>query len=236
MNVNILWWWKNYQPQAKLIIFGTDAAYPHPFALDNNGYSEHLYCKKESTYAHSGYVESKRSLYRGLQEIAKGSETNGFYHFIITSLFGPDFLGSDGHFVHYLIHEIATASRNNEDVSIDFNRLQKRERIYAPDLVHNILWCVGLMHPDKVAMSNIAMNLGSHIKKDSIENYVLTICNVINYDYLRVTFIKEDNKNEELIENLDSSMAMEFLGDLYSDSMLENSLKETIEYYYDRYI
>ena len=93
INTNILDYWKNYQPQAKIICMGTSCSYSPELPM-----SEENYLKGEPDQGLYTYAMTKRMLLTGLQSIGKQYGLKWLY-FIPSTLYGPDFELDDNHFI-----------------------------------------------------------------------------------------------------------------------------------------
>jgi GDP-L-fucose synthase len=133
INTNILNYWKDYQPQAKMICMGTSCSYAPGMPMTEDNY---LFGEPEpSLYT---YAMTKRMLLVGLQSIQKQYGLKWTY-FIPSTLYGPDFELDDNHFIFDFIRNCYNAKHNNEDYVLWGDGNQRRELIYVDDAVDAIL-------------------------------------------------------------------------------------------------
>jgi GDP-L-fucose synthase len=213
INNTILKYWKEYQPQAKMITFGSSCGY------DKNVIkNEDNYLKGEPEPGYEVYGSIKRNLFVGLKAIKHEYKMN--YSYLIPSVFyGPEYDLHDKHFIFDLIRKIVNAKNGGEKVILWGTGDQTRELIYIKDAVDII---IKSMSWDK----NI-VNLSSG-KEYSIKEYAKTICDIIGYDFNLIewdvnAFVGSPNK--KLINT--------YLQD-YKFTSLREGLIETIKYYESR--
>jgi len=175
LNVNIMKFWREHQPQAKMIAFGSSC-----------GYSPSDSQKTEDSYLHYGEVDpyfyayghSKRMLLVGLQSYAQ--EYNMKYMYYIPSVFyGPGFDLNDSHFIYDLIRKIYKASKGGPEVVLMGTGEQTRGLIYIDDAINIIL--------KTKDQDNQVLNLTGY-KDLSIREYAQIICEAVNYDFNKITF------------------------------------------------
>ncbi len=107
INTNVLTWWSERQPQAKLIAMGTSCAYAPDRELIEDNYLEGQPIDSLFTYA-----MTKRMLYVGLKALSR--QYNLRYLCLVPStLYGPGYHtdGRQMHFIFDLIKKILRAAR-----------------------------------------------------------------------------------------------------------------------------
>jgi len=212
INTNILCYWKEYQPQAKMIAFGTSCAYPPEKEKTEDNYFNGIADKDLFTYA-----MTKRMLLAGMQAFAKQYDMK-FLYFIPNTLFGPDFDIEDSHFIFDLIKKICAARHEgNKPVTLWGSGNQCRELIYVKDAIDLII--------DSLHLNNKIINLGTG-KERSIKEYAKMICDYVEYNYEEIEFDTsafEGVKSKYLPPN-------KIVGSC-GKTPLEDAIKETIDYY-----
>ena len=86
INTNVLWFWREFQPQAVMIAMGTGCAYPPELVLREENYMVGEPDRDLYTYA-----MTKRMLYTGLLALHHQFGMQ-FRHLIPSTLFGPKLL------------------------------------------------------------------------------------------------------------------------------------------------
>jgi len=212
INTNILCYWKEYQPQAKMIAFGTSCAYPPEKAKTEDNYFDGVADKDLFTYA-----MTKRMLLTGMQAFAKQYDMK-FLYFIPNTLFGTDFDIDDSHFIFDLIKKICAAKyEEKKPVTLWGSGDQCRELIYVKDAIDLII--------DSLHLNNEIINLGTG-KERSIKEYARMICDYVEYNYEEIEFDTsafEGVKSKYLPPN-------KIIGSC-GKTPLEDAIKETIDYY-----
>ena len=212
INTNILCYWKEHQPQAKMIAFGTSCAYPPEKLKTEANYFDGIADKDLFTYA-----MTKRMLLAGMQAFAKQYDMK-FLYFIPNTLFGPDFDIEDSHFIFDLIKKICAAKYEGKTpVTLWGSGNQCRELIYVKDGIDLIL--------DSLHLDNEIINLGTG-KEKSIKEYAKMICDYVGYNYEEIQF------DTSAFEGVQSKYLMpsQLVG-ACNKTPLEEAIKETIDYY-----
>jgi GDP-L-fucose synthase len=213
INNTILKYWREYQPQAKMITFGSSCGY------DKNVIkNEDNYLKGEPEPGYEVYGTIKRNLFVGLKAIKQEYKMD--YSYLIPSVFyGPEYDLHDKHFIFDLIRKIVNAKNGGEKVILWGTGDQTRELIYIKDAVDIII--------KSISWDKNIVNLSSG-QEYSIKEYAKTICDIIDYDFNLIewdvnAFVGSPNK--KLINT--------YLQD-YKFTSLKEGLIETIKYYESR--
>ena len=222
INTNILRYWKEYQPQAKLITFGSDAAYDPKFFT-----FEDYYLTEKPNSDYYGYALSKRSLYE-MQVLLNQQYNMRFLHLPIITLYGSGYKKDDEHLIHSIVRKIIKAKYNNEIATFWGNGEQIREVVFIDDLVQNIFQLL-----EKDSLEYDIYNLGSN-KKFKIKDYVKIICEKLEYDFSKVVFDINDQRGIQAKE-LRSERARKEIGGTYYDTNFENSIDSVIKYSLELY-
>ncbi len=170
INTNMLSWWKNKQPQAKMITMGTSCSYGDGMELKEENYLQGL--PHQGLFA---YAMTKRMLYTGL--ISMNRQFGLKYLCLVpNTLYGPGypFKGKQAHFIFDLIRKIIGASQGGPPAVLWGDGTQKRELVYIGDFVRALfrLSCTE---------ENQLINIGPG-KEHSIRDFAQTICDHIGYD------------------------------------------------------
>lgn len=214
INTDMLYYWHEYQPQAKMITFGSSCGY------DKNSIKiEDNYLKGETEPGYEAYGAIKRNLLIGLQSLKK--EYNMEYSYLIPSVFyGPEYDIHDKHFIFDLIRKIVNAKNGGDKVVLWGTGDQTRELIYIKDAIDIII--------KSMTWDKQIFNLSSG-KSHSIKEYAQTICDIVEYDYNLIewdTTAFVGSPNKKLINT--------HLQD-YQFTPLREGLIETIKYYLSKY-
>jgi GDP-L-fucose synthase len=216
MNNNILEFWRKHQPQAKFVTFGSSCSYN-----DNVKKVEENYLVGTPETGYEVYGMIKRMLLVGLR--AFEDEYNMKYSFFIPStLYGENYDLHDRHFIYDLIRKICVAKHKGEEPVVLWGTGdQRRELIYVRDAIKVIL--------NKVNDDDRVINLSTGIDF-SIKDYARTICDIVGYDFNRITFdtTKFVGAKEKKIYN-DKIQDQDFTD-------LKDGLKKTVDFYLENYM
>ncbi len=171
ININVLSWWQQHQPQAKLIALGTSASYAAAENLEETVYLQGV--PNEKYYA---YAMSKRMLLAGLQSLHQQFGMNYLY-VIPSTLYGPRY-HSDGrqlHFIFDLIVKIIKGKENGVPVVLWGDGNQRRELVYIDDFIENL-------YSLNEVSSNDWYNIGAG-EDYSIKDFAKMICDEVGYDF-----------------------------------------------------
>ena len=168
INTNILKYWKEKQPQAKIICMGTSCSYSPGMPMIEENYL--LGQPDEGLYT---YAMTKRMLLVGLQSLQHQYGLEWLY-FVPSTLYGPDFELEDNHFIFDFIRNCYNAKYNNKDFVVWGDGNQRRELIYIDDATKAIVSLLGF--------SNQVINLGSG-NDNSINEFAKIVCDSYDYDY-----------------------------------------------------
>jgi len=213
INNEIFNFWEKYQPQAKLITFGSSCGYDKDVIKIESNY---LKGEPEPGYEVYGYI--KRSVLVGLKAFKQQYNMN--YSYLIPSVFyGPEYDLHDKHFIFDLIRKIVNAKNGGDKVILWGTGDQTRELIFIKDAVDIII--------KALTWNKEIVNLSSD-KEYSIKEYAQIICNIVDYDFNLIewdTTAFVGSPNKKLINT--------HLQD-YNFTSLEEGLRQTIEYYENR--
>ena len=213
INTDILYFWQENNPQAKMITFGSSCGYDK-----NSIKTEDNYLKGETEPGYEAYGAIKRNLLVGLQSLKKEYGMN--YSYLIPSVFyGPEYNLDDKHFIFDLIRKIVNAKNGGDKVVLWGTGEQTRELIYIKDAVDIII--------NAMTWDKDIVNLSSG-KEYSIKKYAQIICDIVGYEYGLIewdTTAFVGSPNKKLINT--------YLQD-YQFTSLKEGLINTIQYYENR--
>lgn len=218
LNTNILIYWKDYQPQAKLISMGTSCSYPVDLPMEEKNYLVGLPGKDLFTYA-----MTKRMLLTGLMAFEKQYGLK-WLCFIPSTLYGPGFQEHDNHFIFDLIRKIYNGENYGDDVELWGDGYQRRELIYVDDAVDAML--------NLLDEENEIFNLGSS-NDLPIRHYAEEICNSIGYDHDKISYntdkyvgVRKRKLEVDKVQQLSLN---------YCKTSLREGLEKTVKFYSDNY-
>ncbi len=176
INTNVLSWWKNKQPQAKLICMGSSCAYNTSKPLNEENYLQGL--PIDSLFS---YAMTKRMLYVGL--VALNRQFGLKYLCLVPStLYGPGYHtdGRQMHFIFDLIRKIIQGKLFQAPVVLWGDGYQRRELIYVDDIVNIMLVLVN-------ERQNDIINIGAG-EEFAIRDFARLICKEVGYDFDKIRF------------------------------------------------
>lgn len=214
INSNILKYWREYQPQAKMIAMGTSCSYSPNILMTEKNYL--IGEPDEGLYT---YAMTKRMLLIGLKSYAEQYGLKYMYY-IPSTLYGPLFELDDSHFIFDLIKKIYQGKKNDVRVELWGDGYQKRELIYIDDAIKIML--------NTLHLENNLVNLASGVEY-SIRDYANNICDILGYDsnsifYDTTKYVGVRSKKLE-IDKILSILPN------YEITSLSDGLNETIKYY-----
>ena len=170
INTNVLNWWKECQPKAKLISIGTSCSYD-----ENNDLIESNYLKGTPREELFFYAMTKRMLLVGQQAINKQYSLN-YLTVVPSTLYGINYNKGNKqyHFIFDLINKILKNKYLGEDVVLWGNGNQRRELVYIDDFVEEMLDLDNLIE-------NQIINIGAG-EDYTIKQFAEHICNILSVD------------------------------------------------------
>ncbi len=170
LNTNVLAWWAERQPQAKLVSIGTSCSYSPDLPLREEHYLDGTPIDSLYTYA-----MTKRMMLVGLRSLAK---QYGLKHLTVvpSTLYGPGY-HADGrqlHFIFDLIRKILLGKLQGAPVELWGDGHQRRELIHVDDFVRTALRLVDEVDDEVV-------NIGAG-REHSIREFAGLICAEVGYD------------------------------------------------------
>ena len=219
INTNVLSWWAQAQPQAKLVFMGTSCVYAPESELRETDYM--LGEPIDSLYT---YAMTKRMLYQGARALSKQFGLR-YLCAVPSTLYGPGYHtdGRQMHFIFDLIRKIIRGKEYGEPVVLWGDGHQKRELVLVEDFVQ-ILWQL------TEKFDNEIFNIGAG-EEHSIRTFAEIICREvgcpdesIDYDTSKYVGAKSKCLNIDKIK-----MALPS----YSIQTLDRGLKTTIKWFYE---
>lgn len=217
INTNILKYWKDHQPQAKMIAIGTSCSYS-PEHVENM--DEKYYLLGDPDEGLYTYAMTKRMLLIGLNSLSEQYGLEWVY-LIPSTIYGPNFDLEDSHFIFDVIKKTFDGKFNNKEVVLWGDGHQKRELVYVDDVVNMIY--------ELKDEKNKVINLGVG-EEFSIRDYAKYVSDIFNYDsslivYDETKYVGVRSKKLN-VKNLLSKLPKEFK---FTD--LKDGLKITIDYF-----
>lgn len=217
INTNVLAWWQQYQPQAKLIFMGTSCCYDNNFPL-----SEEFYLKGEPIDSLYTYAMSKRMLLCGAMAFEKQFKMD-YLCIVPSTLYGPDYHldGRQMHFIFDLIRKALMAKYTGEPIVLWGDGSQVRELIHVSDFVKAL---IKLSETQKNSVINIGGGQGYTIKEFSE-----MICDILEISKDRIFYDTGKYvgaKHKVLLINKLKTILPEF-----SPRSLKDGLKSTIDWF-----
>ena len=218
LNTNMLIYWKDHQPQAKIICMGTSCSYPFALPMTEENYLVGLPGKDLYTYA-----MTKRMLLTGLMAFESQYGLK-WLCFIPSTLYGPGFKKHDNHFIFDLVRKIHNGKHHGAEVELWGDGYQRRELIYVDDAVDAML---SLLNEE-----NEIFNLGSS-RDLPIRHYANEISDYVGYDSNKIFYNTEKyvgvRKRKLEVEKV-QGLSLD-----YCKTSLKEGLRKTIDFYDENY-
>jgi GDP-L-fucose synthase len=220
INTNILEWWQQHAPNAKMITFGTSVSY----ASENN-LVEDVYMEGQPYDKFYAYAMCKRMLLSGLQCLNKQYGMNYLY-LIPSTLYGPGYHTDDRqpHFIYDLVRKILRAKIHAEPVVLWGDGEQRRELIYVQDFIK-------IMMTLNSKTQNDIFNIGGGMDY-SIKDFAKSICEIVGYDFNAITYDTTQYVGAKS-KILDVVKYKNILQGEVGATSLKDGLQETINWFYD---
>ena len=217
INTNILKYWKERQPKAKMICMGTSCSYAPDIPMKEENYL--IGTPEKSLYT---YAMTKRMLLDGLKALEQQYGLEWLY-FIPSTLYGPNFEEEDSHFIFDLIKKIYSGATKGTAVELWGDGYQKRELVFVEDAVEMII--------NLLDQKNEIFNLGSS-KDYTIREFAGIISKLIGYEE---EIYYDTSKYVGVREKKVIMSKVEKLGVGVMRTPLYAGLKETVDYYIKRF-
>lgn len=178
INTNVLSWWKDFQPQAKIIFMGTSCSYS-----ENSDFKEKSYLKGDPIESLYTYAMTKRMLLQGAMAIQRQYNLN-WLCFVPSTLYGPNYHEDNRqmHFIFDLIRKIILGKKYNKKVTLWGNGFQKREIIHVKDFIRSMMLLL--------KRKNEIINIGSK-KEFSIREFAKMISEALDYNDKKIFYDKK---------------------------------------------
>lgn len=201
INTNVLSWWAEFQPQAKLVSIGTSCSYSPELPLEEKNYLEGQPIQSLFTYG-----MTKRMLHVGLLALNKQYGLK-YLNLVPSTLYGPGYHTDDRqmHFIFDLIRKILRGKYFGDSVVLWGDGYQRREIIHVNDFVQ---LAIKLSH----SIDDEVINIGAG-EDHTIRYFAQIICDIVGFEFKNIKFdiskyvgakskCLETSKLKKLIPNL----------------------------------
>jgi len=213
INTNILKYWVEKSPRAKMVCVGTSCSYDPTTPLREDFYECGIPDPDLYYYAHT-----KRMLLTGLRAIEKQYGLDWVY-VIPSTLYGPNFTHDDKHFIFDLARKIYAGKTQKKNISLWGDGFQKRELIHVNDFLDILMQVL-----DK---ENDVINIGRGTEFTIME-YAKILCGIVDINHSFVTY--DTSKFVGVMsKKLDISKMIRYVGD-FSFTPLRTGLVEIVEW------
>ncbi|HUY93172.1 MAG TPA: NAD-dependent epimerase/dehydratase family protein [Pirellulales bacterium] len=220
INTNVLAWWHQSQPQAKLIAMGTSCSYSPQLPLVEENYLDGAPIDSLFTYA-----MTKRMLYAGLLALSRQFGLK-YLCLVPSTLYGPGYHtdGRQMHFIFDLIRKIIRGKLYGDPVVLWGDGRQARELVYVDDFV-------AAASQLAARVDNELVNIGAG-QEHSIRHFAESICREVGYDFDRIQFDKA-----RYVGATSKCLSVEKLSRLlpgFRRTSLDAGLKSTIDWFWSQ--
>ena len=177
INTNLLWYWRERQPQATLVAIGTSCSYAPDLEM-----REENYMAGEPDADLYTYAMTKRMLYQGMRAL-RAQYGMRYAYLVPSTLYGPRFDEDDSHFVFDLVRKIVRGKLAGEPVVLWGDGNQVRELIHVEDAVA-LIEIARERWPDQII--NIGAGAGFTIRQCAE-----LICEIVGFDPARIVYDRE---------------------------------------------
>ena len=218
INTNVLTWWKNHQPQAKMIAMGTSCSYDPEMAHVEQNFLKG--CPIDSLYA---YAMTKRMLLIGLISLQKQYKLQYLY-IVPSTLYGPQYHvdGRQMHFIFDIIRKIILGKEQNEKVVLWGDGMQRRELVHVEDFIKIMLRLVK-------TENNTVINIGAG-KDYNIQQFAKKVSDIVNFDFNKINF--DTKKYVGAKSKILVIEKLKFIIGDYKFIPLNKGFEETIKWFY----
>tara|TARA_R110000824_G_scaffold325039_4_gene511977 strand:+ start:461 stop:1357 length:897 start_codon:yes stop_codon:yes gene_type:complete len=215
INNNIIFYWKNFQPQAKFVCFGTTASYaPEVEMIESN------YFLKEPEEKYRLYSLTKRNMLRSLQSL-KGANLKWLY-LIPSTIYGPDFDLDDDRYLYDFVRNCYKSQQTTSPFIIWGDGTQIRELIYVDDVIEKIMFTL--------SFDNEVINVGNGCCY-SINDIAKQVCGIFKFDYSKIE--RDLSKNCGMKKKNISVEKLKLMSNNYEfkHTPIAEGLKKTINFF-----
>ena len=176
INTNVLSWWKERQPQARMIALSTSCVYDPALPLREEFHQQGT--PIESLFS---YAMTKKMLHAGLISLNKQFGLK-YLCVVPSTLYGENYHldGRQMHFIFDLIRKILRGKHYGDPVVLWGDGHQKRELVYVKDFV-------AIMRSLEGACENDLVNIGAG-EEYSIRQFAQYICDEVGYPFEKISF------------------------------------------------
>jgi GDP-L-fucose synthase len=219
INTNVLAWWVDRQPQAKLVFMGTSCAY-----APGNDLVESKYMDGEPIASLYTYAMTKRMLYQGARAL---NAQYGLRYLcaVPSTLYGPGYHtdGRQMHFIFDLIRKIIRGKELGEPVVLWGDGHQRREVILVDDFVR-------ALYRLTETVDNDIFNIGAG-EEFPIRTFARMICEAVSYPAERIEY--DTSRYVGATSKCLSVAKIKLVLPEYSVTPLAEGLRHTIAWFYD---
>jgi GDP-L-fucose synthase len=219
LNTNVLAWWAERQPQAKLVFMGTSCAW-----APGSDLVEDKYMDGEPIDSLYTYAMTKRMLYQGARALNRQYGLR-YLCTVPSTLYGPGYHtdGRQMHFIFDLIRKIIRGKELGEPVVLWGDGHQTREIVFVDDFVRALLALTERVDNDLV-------NIGAG-EEHSIRDFAARICALVGYPAERIQY--DTARYVGAKQKSLSTAKLKRLLPEYTATPLEQGLKQTIAWFYE---
>ena len=167
INTNIIKFWAEKHPKAKMVAMGTSCSYDPTLPLREDYYEKGQ--PEENLYY---YAQTKRMLLTGLRAVEKQMGLEWLY-LVPSTLYGPGYDVGDNHFIFDLVRKIYSGKHKGTQVELWGDGTQKRELIHVNDFVELLM--------KVLYRKNEIINMGRG-EEYSIRHYADIISSLLDYN------------------------------------------------------
>jgi Nucleoside-diphosphate-sugar epimerases len=219
INTNVLAWWAEHQPQAKLIFMGTSCAYAPGADLVEDRYMDGEPIDSLYTYA-----MTKRMLLQGARALNRQFGLK-YLCAVPSTLYGPGYHtdGRQMHFIFDLIRKIIRGKELGDAVVLWGDGHQQREVVLMDDFVRALLELVE-------SVDNDLVNIGAG-EEHSIRTFADRIARIVGYDASRIQY--DTSRYVGATSKCLSIAKLRRILPQYRVTGLEAGLRSTIAWFYE---
>jgi GDP-L-fucose synthase len=219
INTNVLAWWAEHQPQAKLVFMGTSCAY-----APGNELEESKYMDGEPIDSLYTYAMTKRMLYQGARALSRQYGLK-YLCAVPSTLYGPGYHtdGRQMHFIFDLIRKIIRGKELGDRVVLWGDGYQKREVVLIDDFIEALLALIPTVDNDLV-------NIGAG-EEHSIRFFAERICEIVGYPAGRIEY--DTTRYVGATSKCLSIAKLRCLVPNYKPTPTQDGLRRTIDWFYE---
>lgn len=217
INTNMLAWWSNYQPDAKLIFMGTSCSYDCKLP-----FSEEFYLQGEPIDSLYTYAMTKRMLLMGAKALNKQYGLD-YLCIVPSTLYGPSYHldGRQMHFIFDLIRKIVRAKYFSDEIILWGDGSQVRELIHVSDFIDALIKL-------STFQENCVINIGGG-EGYTIKAFAEAICDILGVS--KDLILYDTNKYVGAKNKVLQIDKLKKILPEFSSRPLHEGLRQTIEWF-----